>query len=145
MRGLGLIAILILGSCGGAPIATPASALPPGTAAAACRMPVYWGENTPTGPKTQAAFVRLPDGAVADVGIVQPPANVSGATDVVGATYDRASSRWLPARPAAVSPDGAHYAYISGSVHLVDVGSGADRIVYAGPTNFILIGFARDA
>ena len=123
MRGLGLIAILILGSCSGAPVATPASSLPPGTAAAACRMPVYWGENTPAGPKTQAAFVRLPDGAVADVGMVQPPANDSGATDVLGATYDRASGRWLPARPAAVSPDASHYAYISGGVHLVDVAS----------------------
>ena len=145
MRGLGLIAILILGSCSGAPIATPASSLPPGTAAAACRMPVFWNENTPAGPKTQAAFVRLPDGAVADVGMVQPPANDSGATDVLGATYDRASSRWLPARPAALSPDASHYAYISGGVHLVDVASGADRLAYAGPTTFILIGFGGDA
>src|SRR2546423_9291868 len=104
MRGLGLIAILILGSCSGAPVATPASSLPPGTAAAACRMPVYWGENTPAGPKTHAAFVRIPGAAVADAGMVQPPANDSGATDVLGATYDRISRRWLPARPAARCP-----------------------------------------
>ncbi|TMG10308.1 MAG: hypothetical protein E6I01_14500 [Chloroflexi bacterium] len=77
--------------------------------------------------------------------MVQPPANDSGATDVLGATYDRASGRWLPARPAAVSPDASHYAYISGGVHVVDVASGADRIAYAGPTSFILIGFVRDA
>jgi hypothetical protein len=51
-------------------------------------------------------------------------------------TYDRAVNRWIPAPWAAVSPDGHRYAYAvaasSGSgqdVHIVDIASGADRMV----------------
>lgn len=44
-----------------------------------------------------------------------------------------------------MSSDGSHYAYISGGIHVVDVASGADRIAYTGPTNFVLIGFGGDA
>jgi hypothetical protein len=55
-----------------------------------------------------------------------------------GATYTRRYGRWLPARVPAVSPDSSHYAYsefIEGAsrhsrIHVVDVMSGADRVVY---------------
>jgi hypothetical protein len=147
MRGLGLLALLILGACSGVPAATPASPLPSATALVACSLPVFWNENIPPPPepKTHAAFVHLPQGAVSDAGMVSNPPDVSGATAVVGATYERLSKRWLPVRPEAVSPDGAHYAYISRGVHVVNVASGADRVAYGGPTNFILIAFAKDA
>lgn len=49
--------------------------------------------------------------------------------------YDRAFGRWIPADAAAVSPDGTHYAYGSGAaqgpneLHIVDVGTGTDRLI----------------
>jgi hypothetical protein len=48
--------------------------------------------------------------------------------------YDRARSRWVPARREAVSADGARYAYSSGDVntqklHVVEVATGADRVL----------------
>jgi hypothetical protein len=50
--------------------------------------------------------------------------------------YDRAFGRWIPADPSAVSPDGAHYAYVTGppggsanQLHIVDVRTGTDRLI----------------
>jgi hypothetical protein len=49
--------------------------------------------------------------------------------------YDRAFGRWIPADAAAVSPDGAHFAYASGAaggpneLHIVDVRTGSDRLI----------------
>jgi hypothetical protein len=141
MRGLGLVALLILGACSGGPVGTSSPSKPSTTAQVACSLPVFWNENIPPPPepKPHAAFVHYPQGAVSDVGIIPPAPNVAGAT------YDRPSRRWIPAALQAVSPDGTRYAYVSGAVHVVDVASGADRVAYGGPTNFILIGFARDA
>ena len=53
-------------------------------------------------------------------------------------TYDRVVGRWLPVNQTQVSADGLHYAYVdyeSGSatpkrIHIVDVRSGSDRVVY---------------
>jgi hypothetical protein len=53
-------------------------------------------------------------------------------------TYDRVVGRWLPVNQTQVSTDGLHYAYLdyeSGSatprrIHLVNVLSGSDQIVY---------------
>lgn len=53
----------------------------------------------------------------------------------MGASYDQAAKRWVPAQTEAVSPDGARYAYVSGAaaggnqVHVVDVDSGRDRVL----------------
>lgn len=55
-------------------------------------------------------------------------------------SWDQTFSRWVPAEREAISPDGARYAYaIAGSdypktnlhplLHLVDIGTGADRII----------------
>jgi hypothetical protein len=53
-------------------------------------------------------------------------------------TYDRVVGRWLPVNQTQVSADGLHYAYLdyeSGSatpqrIHVVDVRSGSDQVVY---------------
>lgn len=53
-------------------------------------------------------------------------------------TFDRAVGRWLPVNQTQVSADGLHYAYLdyeSGSatpqrVHIVDVRSASDQVVY---------------
>jgi hypothetical protein len=64
--------------------------------------------------------------------------------------YDRAFAKWLPAARAQVSPDGRRYAYAgdtppsySGSnLHVVDVATGVDRVVYRGNTTYTVVDFA---
>ncbi len=61
--------------------------------------------------------------------------------------YDRAHSRWVPVFRAWVAPDGNHYAYtanasgtgpVAGSVHVVDVVTGAERTVpVPAPSNVV--------
>src|SRR5579872_3224330 len=84
-----------------------------------CKLPI----STPdTG---QAGFIAV--GSEGTVSFVQQVTGVY--------YYDRAYSRWLPVGRQAVSPDGAHYAYVdvtdpgSGAftIHVVDVRSGADH------------------
>ena len=83
----------------------------------ACTLPIATPDSG------QAAFV-----AVGSTGAVT---FVSGQSGVH--YYDRAFSKWLPVSRNAISPDGAHYAYIDVGdsdaffVHIVDVPSGADH------------------
>ena len=66
--------------------------------------------------------------------------------------YDRAQARWLPTWRVAVSSDGRRYAYSEGSaflatqgkLHVVDVVTGADRLIYDGGTVFTVLDFAAD-
>ncbi len=84
--------------------------------------------------------------------------------------YDSAVQRWLPVPANAVSPDGLQFAYAeydqppspaagmdggglphdagvivtTGRVHVVDAGSGADRIVYSGSPTYAVAGFTAD-
>ena len=73
--------------------------------------------------------------------------------------YDRAVSRWLPAPPDALSPDGLSFAYAeydvpaagtagdltnTGRVHLADAASGVDRILFNGSPTYAVVGFTRD-
>jgi hypothetical protein len=59
-------------------------------------------------------------------------------TTVVTLTYDRAVGRWLPVNRAQVSDDGLRYAYVehelgaatSQRIHVVDVRTGSDQVVY---------------
>jgi hypothetical protein len=61
-------------------------------------------------------------------------------------TYDRLVGRWLPVNQTQVSADGLHYAYVdyeSGSatprrIHIVDVRSASDRVVYRAPDTPLL-------
>jgi hypothetical protein len=67
-------------------------------------------------------------------------------------TYDRVVGRWLPVNQAQVSADGLHYAYIdyeNGAatpqrMHVVDVRSGSDQVVYrdSNKPRYGAIGFA---
>ncbi|HVS05172.1 MAG TPA: hypothetical protein VHK65_03295 [Candidatus Dormibacteraeota bacterium] len=89
-----------------------------------------------------AAFTLDPNGAFEGPGtnglvksVVKP--YLYGGPGV--ATFTRRFGRWLPAGVAAVSPDSAHYAYAESyndangprsRIHVVDVASAADRVVY---------------
>jgi hypothetical protein len=98
-------------------------------------MPVTW--STQTGGK--GGFLTFPD----QVLTVDPAASVF---------YDRAFSKWLPVSRVQVSPDGRRYAYAANAdggasfagtnLHVVDVATGADRVVYSGSTTYTVVDFA---
>lgn len=53
----------------------------------------------------------------------------------VGWPYHADVGRWVPALPAWISPDGTRYLYPSyqaSSIHMVDVQTGGDRVIYSG-------------
>lgn len=76
-------------------------------------------------------------------------------------TYDRPAERWLPVARAQVSPDGLRYAYTEllqlpgdvlggatsgGRIHIADVHSGSDQVVYSysGRQPLSVVSFAQD-
>jgi len=101
-----------------------------------CSLPVAWNH----GSTSHRAFVTYPGGHIAEI----------GATN--GDVYDAQYQRWVPGPRELISPDGSRYTYWSLSsatpgniqVHVVDVGSGADRIIYDGTTNYWPTGFGDD-
>jgi hypothetical protein len=65
-------------------------------------------------------------------------------TTTVTLTYDRVVGRWLPVNRAQVSDDGLRYAYVdhepgaattSQRIHVVDVRTGSDQVVYRNSDN----------
>ena len=112
-----------------------------------CRLPVV--QPLPTGSALfQTAFVDFPGGAVT----IDPKGAFEQHNELYTSValphlaglswpaWDQPFSRWVPAEREAISQDGAHYAYtIAGSdypksnhhplLHLVDIGTGADRII----------------
>ena len=94
-----------------------------------CRLPIVTGGQTP-----EAGFIAFPAGSFAK----DPSGNIKPKT--FGLAYDRLYSRWLPVDWRSVSDDGSHYAYATYSdtfpsngatsvIHIVNVATGADRIV----------------
>jgi hypothetical protein len=117
---------------GASPSAIPTPS--PGTAVgleAHCRLPVYWWDS-PTSTQNHAGFVIFPGGQLVVDG------SAPKGTYNAGLFYDRAYARWIFSYRDAVSPDGGAYAYAEGDpllnqpgkLHVVDVATGADRVIY---------------
>jgi hypothetical protein len=113
-----------------------------------CKLPVGIGRGT-------SGFVDYPGGSFApdqSSDLSSSPYHGSNATSVGGLgvpSYDWSARRWLPVRPAMISPDGASYAYsemifppagptpqngpgpgpTGSKVHVVSVGAAADRVL----------------
>jgi len=96
-----------------------------------CRLPVYWWDSE-TSTQNHAGFVIFPGGQ-----LVVDGSAPKGAYNT-GLFYDRAYARWIFSYRDAVSPDGGEYAYAegdpllnqSGKLHVVDIATGADRVIY---------------
>jgi hypothetical protein len=133
MRIAGLALLLVISACSepSAQNASPASPTPP---VRSCQVPVAWNH----GSESHRAFVTYPGGHVAEVGQTN------------GDVYDAQYQRWMQGPQELISPDGSRYTYWSyltnpiGAIHVVDVASGADRIIYGGATNYWPIAFASD-
>ncbi len=128
---------MLTGACTQPSPQTPSlsSPAPSPSAVAQCRLPVVWNVGT----VPHHAFLSYPSGDIA-------------AVDANGDVYDAQYQRWVPGTQELVSPDGSQYTYFSFSsttpansqVHVVDVVSGVDRVVYDGATNYWPIAFAGD-
>jgi hypothetical protein len=99
-----------------------------------CQVPVVWNH----GSESHRAFVTYPGGHLDEVG------------QTSGDVYDAQYQRWVQGPQELISPDGSRYTYWSyltnpiGAIHVVEVVSGADRIIYDGATNYWPIAFASD-
>ncbi|HVH62261.1 MAG TPA: hypothetical protein VNA65_01540 [Candidatus Dormibacteraeota bacterium] len=107
-----------------------------------CRLPVTWSVQDGQTITSKAGFLSFPDRSLAE----DPTAPAHSSF------YDRAFSKWLPTWRVAVSPDGKRYAYTEGNayqgtngkVHVVDVATGADRVIYSGNAVYSVVDFNAD-
>lgn len=140
MRYIGLVAAVLVAGCS-QPGSGASSASPTQTSAASlCRLPVWWG----VGQDIRAGFVSVPGGAFTDAGILPPVI-----PNTSGGTYLSSSKRWLRASRALVSPDGTQVVYWKtdpqrAEVHVFNVASRDDRMVYSGTDAFFPIAFTSD-
>ena len=109
----------------------PAATSPAGLA---CRLPLATTDNS--GQIQQAGFLTFPSGTFAPDprGTIKPKA-MGG-----GLAFDRGYNKWLPVSWRLVSDDGSHYVYAEypspdpapgahSVIHIVSVGTGADRVL----------------
>jgi hypothetical protein len=137
MRRILVVAMLLMVGCtqGGqsavksTPTPVPGD-LPVSRLSFSCRLPISFSTSVGAIP-TQSAFIAFPAASVT----IDP----SGKG---GAYFDRAFSSWLKVGRTAVSPDGAHYAYVELGdqgvfyVHVVDVRTGTDRALRESGSGF---------
>jgi hypothetical protein len=111
---------------------------------ASCRLPVWLFDWSATGNRGTGHFLQ--DGNLLPA---TPPATSPDGIE----TYLAAAAKWLPVPAPLVAPDGQHYAYNESlgnpeidRVHVVEVASGADRVVAQGTsdTGFEAIAFETD-
>jgi hypothetical protein len=128
--GLWIAVVVLLAACAGGSAAPASPAM--SAAVIRCSLPVYrWGGVTNGGNYSivgQYGFLNLASGKFA-----ADPKFTS-----VDGYYDWRSRRWLPVPMAQVLPDGSAYVYEkeltdSYEIHLVQVASGADRVVFHMP------------
>jgi hypothetical protein len=111
---------------------SPSTVGSPGSTASAfaCRLPIV----TNVGQTPTAGFISFPGGSFA----ADPGGSIK--SKGFGLAYDRGYNRWLPVDWRYVSDDGTHYAYVTYSdtvpgpgaysiIHIVNVATGADRVV----------------
>ena len=170
--GIGAIALLVAG-CSNAPtgVGSTSTFTPPGTSPAVKASPAGTPYTAPTPTPTAAPSpsaqilvnlkCRLPvwgafGTATGAAGFLSFSTKtlVRDSTAPVGSQfYDRAYSKWLPTWRDAVSPDGSRYAYAKGdsthvptmgTLHVVDVATGADHTIYSGRPMYIVVDFAAE-
>jgi hypothetical protein len=131
-----------------------ASSPSPQALAFRCRLPVLWYASDPR-VDGKTGFVTFPAGSLStSSGALPKPPELT-----LSYSYDHATGRWLAVSRAAVAPDGLRYAYAEydpppantrlaigpkGRVHVVDVRTGVDRVIYRGAPTFAVVDFSAD-
>lgn len=129
---LGIVGVLVYHRLS----ASPVSGLTVGSVAVSgvdfkCRLPLLAG--------AAGAFISFPDGGVT----IDHRVSLDSFKGGYGYTYDAQVGKWVPVPPSALSPDGRSYAYLaqttgvpgemaSMSLHIHDIGSGNDRVLWQG-------------
>jgi hypothetical protein len=146
MRATVLLVLLLLTSCTSrsTPVAqeTPTAAVSTSTTALTCRLPVTWQVTDGQAVATKRGFLSFRDKTVVEDQSA-PPGSVF---------YDRAFAKWLPVPRTAVSVDGKQFAYgegnayqnTGGKLHVVDVATGQDTVIYSGSTVYNVVDFAAE-
>ena len=125
--------------------ASPVVSASPAELNLSCRLPVTWGVLNGQTVTPKAGFITFPKQKLQE----DPSAPVGKSV-----FYDRGLSKWLPVWRESVSPDGKQYAYsqIEGNayqnagskLHVVDVATGVDTVIYSGNIAFGVVDFAAD-
>jgi len=137
---IGIAAVVVAG-CGHVPPAAPGAA---GNTAApealSCRLPVYGVLGYGAAPLNEGAFISFPSAQT----LMDPSSQLVNGNGTAQESFDSAAGRWVPVPYAQVSPDGTRYAYETNAwfhpssqnpfgptqIHVVDVASGRDQVVY---------------
>jgi len=125
-----LAATLAIVACGSSASPAATSATIPPSLGLACRLPVTWTVVNGSVAASKAGFWSYPNGPVTE----------DQAAPAGSQFFEAGHSRWLSAPREAVSPNGDQYAYTDGStylgiqghVHVVDLSTNADRVIYSG-------------
>jgi hypothetical protein len=163
MRRVAALGLLLLAACSSTPSAVVTRSPAPVASGSDCFLPIYWNDGSVVN-TVQTAFFSYPSGTVqGQTSLVVRSANDTFVAPV--ATYDRVVQRWLPVAPNAISPDGLSFAYAdydlpqtsggkmqvmagglatTGRVHIVDVRTGADHIVFNGSPTYRVVGYTSD-
>jgi len=158
MRALPVLALLTLAACsqpGGAVVTSPPpKASPTASATAPCKLPLWWtvALSPGQGEEIHVGFVTIPGGAATDAGALPPPVQTpNGLPSLVfdAATYTT-SGKWVRVARNVMSADEKRFVYWdtdqSGQVmHVVDLASGSDRVIYTGASLYVPIAFLSDA
>ena len=129
------------------PGATPSPEPPAAGLHVQCRLPVYWRDSSISA-QNRAGFVTFPSGQLVEDAAAPPGQNGAGFF------YDRALAKWIFALRDQVSPDGREYAYaegdplsgaeVPGKLHVVDIATGSDRVIYKSPVVPTVIQFTAN-
>ena len=140
--------VLLVASCD-LPTQPPIASPSPSTAAAPCRLPVWWGEATGLG--VHGAFVTVPGGAVTDAGTIPQPPQLTPtllSSYYRGATYLAKTGTWVGVSGTVLSPGGDRMVYPTYTgppdtyeVHLLTLATGAERVLQRGADQYIPIAF----
>lgn len=115
-----------------------------------CRLPLATTDNN--GKIQQAGFLTFPSGTFAP----DPQASITPKAMGGGVAFDRGYNKWLPVNWRLVSDDGSRYVYADypnpdptasnahSVIHIVTVGTGADRVVTQ-TGQYIIMDYSGDA
>ena len=137
-----LVAVLVLAACSSSSSPAARSSSTPPAPGLNCRLPVTWAVQNGSSLDTKAGFVTFPGQTLRE-----DPAAPARST-----FYDRGLAKWLPTWRSSVSPDGRRYAYSEGNayvgtegkLHVVDVATGVDRVIYRSSRVYGVIDFAAE-
>ena len=162
MRLVCAVAVVVLIACSEPAASTaPASQSPSGGVTrtpspsasptlAACHLPIWWPDANNT--DIDVAQLGIPSGAVSDARVLRPSSQTAAGNSFqfYGATYFGADRGWSRLNRQLVSPDGERYTYwttagtSTDAVHVEDIRTGADRVVYSGSTLYFPIAWTNE-